>query len=79
MSKFLCIGTFATNDPTRATMPFIAASGALDKEHKPKIVLMGEAAYLLKEGVVETVQGIGFPPLKAFMSKMVKNEVPIYI
>jgi predicted peroxiredoxin len=49
MSKVLCVGTFATDDPTRATMPFIAASGALDKGHEPMIVLMGEAVYLKKE------------------------------
>lgn len=79
MGKILCVGTFATNDPTRATMPFIAASGAIDKGHEPMIVLMGEAAYLLKEGVADAVQGVGFPPLSAFMSKMLKHEVPFYI
>ena len=43
-------------------MPFIAAAGALERGHKPKIVLMGEAVYLLKRGVAGTVHGIGFPP-----------------
>ena len=79
MSKLLCVGTYGTDDPTRATMPFIAASGALDKGHEPMIVLMGEAVYLLKEGVVDTVQGIGFPPLSKFINKMLKHEVPFYI
>ena len=51
MSKLLYVGTFATDDPTRATMPFIAASGALDRGHESMIVLMGESVYLLKEGV----------------------------
>jgi predicted peroxiredoxin len=79
MGKILCVGTFATDDPTRATMPFIAASGALDKGHEPIIVLMGESTYLLKEGVVDAVQGIGFPPLSVFMNKMIEHEVPFYI
>ncbi len=42
MGKLLFLGTFATDDPTRASMPFIVASGALDKGHQPMIVLMGE-------------------------------------
>ena len=79
MAKLLCVGTFGTDDPTRATMPFIAASGALDKGHEPMIVLMGESTYLLKEGIVDSVQGIGFPPLRAFMDKMIEHEVPFYV
>ena len=79
MSKILCVGTFATDDPTRDTMPFIAASGALDKGHEPMIVLMGEAVYLMKEGVADAVQGVGFPPLNVFMDKMLEHEVPFYI
>ena len=43
------------------------------------IVLMGEAAYLMKEGVADAVQGVGFPPIKVFMDKMLKHEVPFYI
>jgi predicted peroxiredoxin len=62
MGKLLFVGTFGTDDPTRASMPFIVASGALDEGHQPTIVLMGEAVYLLKEGVADSVQGIGFPP-----------------
>ncbi len=79
MGKLLFVGTFATDDPTRASMPFIVASGALDKGHKPMIVLMGEAVYLLKKGVADTVQGVGFPPLGQVFNKILENEVPIYV
>ena len=79
MAKLLYVGTFATDDPTRATMPFIAASGALDRGHEPMIVLMGEAVYLLKEGVVNAVQGVGFPPLRQLMDKMLEHQVPLYV
>lgn len=79
MGKLLFVGTFATDDPTRASMPFIVASGALDKGHKPMIVLMGEAVYLLKEGVVDTVHGVGFPALQQVFKKILENAVPIYV
>ncbi len=79
MGKLLYVGTFATDDPTRATMPFIGASGALDRGHEPMIVLMGEAVYLLKDGVADTVHGVGFPPLRQLMDKMIKHKVPFYV
>ena len=79
MGKILYVGTFATDDPTRATMPFIAASGALDRGHEAMIVFMGEAVYLLKDGVADTVHGVGFPPLRQLMDKMISHEVPFYV
>jgi predicted peroxiredoxin len=41
MEKLLFVGTFGSDDPTRASMPFIVASGGLDRGHQPAIVLMG--------------------------------------
>ena len=79
MSKLLYVGTFATDDPTRATMPFIAASGALDRGHEPMIVLMGESVYLLKGVVAGAIHGVGFPPLKQLMNKIIENKVPLYV
>jgi len=79
MGKILYVGTFATDDPTRATMPFIAASGALDRGHEAMIVFMGEAVYLLKDGVADTVQGVGFPPLRQLIDRMINHKVPFYV
>jgi predicted peroxiredoxin len=79
MGKLLFVGTFGTDDPTRASMPFIVAAGALDRGHEPSIVLMGEAVYLLKGGLAETVQGVGFPSLDQPLRKIIEHEVPIYL
>jgi len=79
MGKILCIGTYATDDPTRATMPFIVAAGALERGHEPIIALMGEGVYLFKEGVVDAVQGVGFPPLRQFMDNMISHKVRFYL
>jgi predicted peroxiredoxin len=79
MGKLLCVGTYGTDDPTRATMPFIAAAGALERGHEPMIALMGEAVYLFKEGVIDAVHGVGFPPLREFMDSMIEHGVPFYL
>ena len=79
MGKLLYVGTYGTDDPTRATMPFIGAAGALKKGHEPSIVLMGEAVYLLKGDVAGTVHGVGFPPLSDLMETIIGANVPIYV
>ena len=79
MATILYVGSFGTDDPTRATFPFISASGALDAGHQPQIVLIGEATSLMKDALVDQIHGIGFPPLKDLMQKVVSAGVPIHV
>ena len=79
MGKLMYVGTFASDDPTRATLPFLGASGALDRDHEPTIFLIGEAVYLMKDEVADAVQGIGIPSLRQLMDKIISHEVPIYV
>ena len=79
MGKLLFVGTYGTDDQTRATMPFIGASGAIDKGHEPGIVLMGEAVYLMKDVIADSVSGVGFPPLRELFDKIVGHKVPVYV
>jgi predicted peroxiredoxin len=55
------------------------AGGALDAGHQPAIVLLGDAVVLMNSVVADSVQGVGFPPLKEMMAKVVQAKVPIYI
>lgn len=79
MASELFIGLHGSEDPTKATFPFLMAGGALDAGHQPAIVLIGDAVVLMNNTVVDSVQGVGFPPLKELMAKVVKAKVPIYI
>ena len=79
MAKLLYVGTYGTDDPTRATMPFIGAVGALKKGHEPSIVLMGESVYMLKGDIVDQVHGVGFPPLRQLLDQIIGAKVPIYV
>ncbi len=79
MGRLLMIGTHATDDPTKATMPFVVASGAIDRGHEPGIALRGEAAYIMKGTVADAIHGVGFPKLTDLMQKMVDHQVPIYV
>ncbi len=79
MARILYIGTHGTNDPTDATFPFLLAKGAIDAGHQPSIVLMGEAAPLIKDHIAQQIQGVGLAPLKELMDFLVGHEVPITV
>jgi uncharacterized protein involved in oxidation of intracellular sulfur len=79
MASELFIGTHGSEDPTKASLPFLLANGALDAGHQPAIVLLGDAAVLMNSTVVDNVHGVGYPPLKELMAKVVAAKVPIYI
>ena len=73
MGKLLYVGTHGTDDPTRATI------GALKRGHEPSIFLMGESVYLPKGNVADTVNGVGFPPLRQLLDEIIGAKVPIYV
>ena len=79
MAKLLYIGTSGTEDPTRATFPFLMAKGAIEAGHEPGIILMGNAAPLVKDSLAEHVKGVGTPPLKELMEFVISHHVPISI
>jgi len=78
MGKLLYVGTYGTDDPTRASMPFVAALGALERGHEAAIVLMGESVYLLKGNVADGVHGVGYRPLRQLLEETKAANVAIY-
>ena len=79
MAKLLYIGTAGTEDPTRATFPFLMAKGAIDAGHEAGIILMGEAAPLIKDSIAAQVQGVGIPPLKELTEFLFARQVRISV
>ena len=73
------VATHATDDPTLATLPFLVATGAGTAEIDCRIVLLGEAANLVKPGMIDAVQGVGFPPLRELVEKVRDFEIPVYV
>jgi uncharacterized protein involved in oxidation of intracellular sulfur len=79
MAKELFIGLHGSEDPTKATLPFVMASGALDAGHETAIVLVGDSVVLMNNTVVDSIHGVGFPSLKEIFAKILAAKVPIYI
>ena len=59
MASILYTGTWGSDDATRATMPFLAALGAVEAGHQAQIMLLGEATYLMHDYIVDQIDGVG--------------------
>lgn len=79
MTRILTIGTHATDDPTRASLPFITAAGAVAAHKEVAIALVGDAAYLARAEVTKNVQGVGFPALTDVIPRLLEAGVPIFV
>jgi len=75
----LYVSTHATDDPTLASLPFLVATGAGSAEIDCCIALLGEAANLVKPGMIDAVQGVGFPPLRDLVEKVKNFGIPVYV
>ena len=79
MASQLFIGLHGSEDPTKATFPFAMAGAAIDAGQQTAIILLGDAVVLMNSTVADNMQGVGFPPLKDAMAKVLAARVPIYI
>jgi len=79
MAKILAVATHASDEPTKATLPFITAIGAMGAEKPCTIALVGEAVSLVKEAVAKNIHGVGFPPLAELIAKVIQAKVPVFV
>ncbi len=79
MARILFVATHGTEDPTRATFPFMEAKGAVDAGHDTGVILMMDAAPLIKDRVAAQVHGVGVPPLKDLMDFLASHNVRVSV
>lgn len=79
MATILYVGTAGSDDPTRAGLTFNFALGAIEAGHRAEIFLAGEATYLMKDVIAESIDPVGMPPLAEMRRKVIEHRVPIYV
>ena len=62
MTKILYLGTHGTDDPTRASLPFHMALGAVEGGHAAEINLAGDAVFVFRTGSLRASKESGSPP-----------------
>ena len=78
--EVLYISSSGSVDPTRASIPWhLAVNGSLESNQTARLVLVGDAAELVRVDVRNTVEGVGVPPLRDLMAKAVERAVLVHV
>jgi predicted peroxiredoxin len=78
--KVLYLAGSGTGDPTRASVPLhLAANGSVETGQECAVVLVGDATELVSRETADKVEGVGLPPARELLQKLVENQVPVYV
>ena len=78
--KILYLASVGPADPTRASIPLhIAANGSVEEEQQCAVALLGDATELAVRDTAERVEGVGIPPARELLQKLLDNQVPVYV
>ena len=78
MATFIISGSHGTDDPTMATLPFMAAKTATEQGHDVILWLWNEAVTLGRKGTADHVHGVNLTPLKDLLAVQAVG-VPIWV
>lgn len=76
--KIMMKSAWGSDDPTRASFPFIHGLALAEAGHEVQIFLLAEATTLLRKSLVNAVQPVGWPPLSETMEKVAARHIPIF-
>lgn len=79
MAMLLAAGTYGSDDPTRAAIPLLAAQGALESGNEAEIFLLGEAVYLMKEEIANSLNPVGWPNVGELIRGLVGKGIRFYV
>jgi predicted peroxiredoxin len=72
--------TAGATDATRASLPLhMAANGSVEVGHETTVVLVGDATELLAEETANGLEGVGVPPVRELLAKLLEHDVPVYV
>jgi predicted peroxiredoxin len=78
--KTLYVATTGAVDPTRASLALhVAANGSVEVGHETAVVLIGDATELVDEETLNGVEGVGVPPARDLIAKLLEHAVPVYV
>jgi predicted peroxiredoxin len=78
--KILYLASAGAADPTRASLPLhIAANGSVDQGQECAVALVGDGTELVSREKTERLEGVGIPPTRELLQKLLDNQVPIFV
>ena len=78
--RVVYICTSGSSDPTKASLPWhLAVNGSVEEGHEVVMVLAGDSTELTVGDTVETLEGVGVPPMRELVAKARRHEVPVFV
>ena len=76
--KIMMKSAWGSDDPTRASFPFVHGLALAEAGHDVQIFLTGEATYTMRKTTVNAIMPVGWPPLSETLEKVVAKHIPIF-
>ncbi len=76
--KILMKSAWGSDDPTRASFPFLHGLALAEGGHEVQIFLLGEATYLMRKATVNAIVPVGWVPLSETLEKVVAKHIPVF-
>ena len=76
--KIMMKSAWGSDDPTRASFPFVHGLALAEAGHDVQIFLTGEATYTMRKATVNAINPVGWPPLSETLDKVVAKHIPIF-
>ncbi len=76
--KIFIKSAWGSDDPTRASFPFLHGNALAEAGHEVQIFLLGEGVSLMRDNTLDAITPVGWPPLKEILPKVLINKIQIY-
>ena len=76
--KIMMKSAWGSDDPTRASFPFVHGLALAEAGHEVQIFLVGEGVYTMRKATVDAITPVGWPPLAETLQKVVAKHIPIF-
>jgi predicted peroxiredoxin len=77
--KVLVKSAWGSDDPTKATFPFLHANALAEAGHEVQIFLLGEGVSVMRAPVANAIVPVGWPPLAEILAKTTSLGIPIHV
>jgi predicted peroxiredoxin len=78
MAKILVHLTTGPENPTKAALGFLVAKAAVEEGHEVSLFLAGDSVQLLRDGVLDSLVGLGTGSLRESYDAVVDSGARIY-
>jgi predicted peroxiredoxin len=79
MATLLYAGSYGSDDPTRAVLPLLSARGAAEAGHQAEVFLVGEAVYLMRDPIADSLNPVGWPNVGEVLRDVVGKGVNFFV